>query len=274
MPSGRLWLIPTPLGAGSDPRRVLPADTLAAIEPLDYFVVENARTARAFLKAVGTRTPLQALELRELSEHTPADEIPRLLAPIVQGRDGGLLSEAGVPAIADPGAALVAAAHSAGVAVRPLIGPSSLLLALMASGLDGQRFAFVGYVATQPAERLRRLRELEQRSRRHDETILMIETPYRNQALLDAALKALSPDTRLLVASDLSLATERVVVDSVAGWRDAGRELPRTPSVFGLFARSSHAATAPHGPPSQRRRTAESRSASRPSSPEGGKRER
>jgi len=273
MPGGRLWLIPTPLGAGSDPRRVLPADTLAAIEPLDYFVVENARTARAFLKAVGTRTPLQALELRELSEHTRADEIPRLLAPIVQGRDGGLLSEAGVPAIADPGAALVAAAHAAGVAVRALIGPSSLLLALMASGLDGQRFAFVGYVATQPAERLRQLRELEQRSGRHAETILVIETPYRNQALLDAALQALSPDTQLMLASDLSLATERVVVDSVAGWREARREAPTTPCVFGLLARPAPARARPHGP-SRRRRTGDVRAAAGPASPKGGARER
>ena len=191
----------------------------------------------------------------------------------MQGRDGGLLSEAGVPAIADPGAALVAAAHAAGVAVRPLIGPSSLLLALMASGLDGQRFAFVGYVATQPAERLRQLRELEQRSGRHAETILVIETPYRNQALLDAALQALSPDTQLMLASDLSLATERVVVDSVAGWREARREAPTTPCVFGLLARPAPARARPHGP-SRRRRTGDVRAAAGPASPKGGARER
>jgi len=236
VPAGRLFLIPTPLGAASDPRRVLPADTLAAIEPLDYFVVENPKTARAFLKAAGTRVPLQQLELRELSEHTALEAIPALLAPILAGRDGGLLSEAGVPAIADPGAALVAAAHASGVEVRPLVGPSSLLLALMASGLNGQRFAFVGYVPTQPDERLRHLRELEQRSARQGETILIIETPYRNQALLDAALQCLAPTTQLMVASDLSLAAERIVVDSVAGWRAAGRELSKTPAVFGLLA--------------------------------------
>lgn len=249
MPAGRLFLIPTPLGAASDPRRVLPADTLAAIEPLDYFVVEDPKTARAFLKAAGTRAPLQALELRELSEHTPLEAIADLLAPILAGRDGGLLSEAGVPAIADPGAALVAAAHAAGVVVRPLGGPSSLLLALMASGLNGQRFAFVGYVPTQPDERLRRLRELEQRSARHDETILIIETPYRNQALLDAALQSLAPTTQLMVASDLSLADERIVVDTVAGWRTAGRELARTPAVFGLLASAGSTRTsAPDDP--------------------------
>jgi len=239
MPPGRLWLVPTPLGADSDPHRVLPADTLAAIEPLDYFVVENARSARAFLKSAGTRAPLQALELRELNEHTPPREIPLLLAPILAGRDCGLLSEAGVPAVADPGAALVAAAHGAGIEVRPLIGPSSLLLALMASGLNGQRFSFAGYVPVQAAPRLERLRELERRSAGEDETILIIETPYRNQALLDAALQALVPSTRLMVASDLSLPRQRIVVDTIAGWRAAARELPKTPAVFGLQAEAA-----------------------------------
>jgi len=233
---GTLWLIPTPLGAASDPRRALPAETLAAIEPLDYFIVENARSARAFLKAAGTRAPLQALELRELNEHTPPSALPALLAPLRAGRDAGLLSEAGAPAIADPGAALVAAAHAAGIRVRPLIGPSALLLALMASGLNGQRFAFVGYVPAQAEARLQRLREIERRSAREDETALIIETPYRNQALLEAALQVLAPDTRLLVAGDLSLPTERIVLDTVAGWRRARRELPRVPTVFALQA--------------------------------------
>lgn len=247
MPSGRLWLIPTPLGEASDPRRVLPADTLAAIEALDYFVVENARSARAFLKAAGTRTPLQALELRELSEHTPPAAIPALLAPILDGRDGGLLSEAGAPAVADPGAALVAAAHAAGITVHPLIGPSALLLALMASGLNGQRFAFAGYVPVAAPARLQRLRELERRSAHEDETVVIIETPYRNQALLEAALQALAPTTRLLVASDLSLADERIRTDTVAGWRARTPALPRTPTVFGLQAASGAAASSAQG---------------------------
>lgn len=242
MPAGRLWLIPTPLGAGSDPHRVLPADTLSAIEALDYFVVENARSARAFLKASGTCAPLQALELRELNEHTPPREIPLLLAPVLAGRDVGLLSEAGVPAVADPGAALVAAAHAAGVEVRPLVGPSSLLLALMASGMNGQRFSFAGYVPAQAAPRLERLRELERRSARENETILVIETPYRNPALLDAALQTLAPSTRLMVASSLSLPAQRIVVDTVAGWRSAPRELPKAPAVFGLQAEAEAAA--------------------------------
>ncbi len=241
-PAGVLWLVPVPLGADSDPREVLPVTTLAAIDRLDYFVVENARSARAFLKAAGIARALQEIELVELDEHTPDERIPELLAPIVAGRDGGLLSEAGAPAVADPGARLVQAAHAAGVVVRPLVGPSAPLLALMASGMNGQRFSFAGYVPVPAAERARRLRELEQRSAREDETVLIIETPYRNQSLLDAALLVLAPATRLMVASDLSLARERIVVDTVARWRAANRQLPKTPAVFGLIARR---ATAP-----------------------------
>lgn len=237
--SGALWLIPTSLGAPEQAREVLPSATLACIERLDYFVVENARSARAFLKAAGTMKPLQSLELVELDEHTPSERIPQLLAPIVGGRDGGLLSEAGAPAVADPGAALVEAAHAAGIVVRPLVGPSAILLALMASGMNGQRFSFAGYVPAQAEARVRRLRELEQRSLREDETILIIETPYRNRALLESALLALAPTTRLMLASELATPAERVVVDTVAGWRRAPREAPKAPAVFGLQARAT-----------------------------------
>ncbi|HLT28154.1 MAG TPA: SAM-dependent methyltransferase [Zeimonas sp.] len=239
MTTGTLWLIPTPIGPADDARTVLPPATLACVARLDYFVVENARSARAFLKAAGTARPLQALELVELDEHTPAARIPELLAPVLDGRDAGLLSEAGAPAVADPGASLVAAAHAAGIPVRPLVGPSAMLLALMASGMNGQRFSFAGYVPTQPEARLRRLRELERRSQREDETVLIIETPYRNRALLDAALLALAPTTRLLLASELTTPAERIVVDTVAGWRRARREVPKAPAVFALQARAA-----------------------------------
>lgn len=235
--TGALWLIPTPIGAPDDARMVLPAATLARVAQLDYFIVENARSARAFLKAAGTARPLQALELVELDEHTPATRIPELLAPVIGGRDAGLLSEAGAPAVADPGAALVEAAHAAGIPVRPLVGPSAMLLALMASGMNGQRFSFAGYVPTQPQARADRLRELERRSQREDETVLIIETPYRNRALLDTALLALAPGTRLLLASELGTPAERIVVDSIEGWRRAQREVPKAPTVFGLQAR-------------------------------------
>jgi len=233
---GRLYLIPTPLGADSDPRRVLPADTLAVVARLDCFVVENAKTARAFLKAAGTQAPLQALEMAELSEHTAPQAIPALLAPLKAGRDVGLLSEAGCPAVADPGAALVAAAHEAGIPVVPLVGPSSLLLALMASGLNGQRFAFVGYLPAQPEARAARLRELERRSAAGDETILWIETPYRNRQVLESALAVLAPQTRLTVASQLTLAGESIAARQVHDWRKAPADIPREPTVFAMLA--------------------------------------
>jgi len=239
--SGALWLIPTPLGAPEQARETLPAATLACIGRLDYFIVENARSARAFLKAAGTAAALQSLELVELDEHTPRGRISGLLAPIVAGRDAGLLSEAGAPAVADPGAALVEAAHAAGVPVRPLVGPSAILLALMASGMNGQRFSFAGYVPTQAEARVRRLRELERRSLREDETVLIIETPYRNRVLLESALQALAPSTRLMLASELTTPAERIVVDTIAGWRQRQHEAPKAPTVFGLQARGAPA---------------------------------
>jgi 16S rRNA (cytidine1402-2'-O)-methyltransferase len=247
---GRLFLIPTPLGAGSDPRQQLPAATLAVLAQLDCFVVENARTARAFLKAAGIERPLQSLAMNELNEHTPATAVAALLAPLLAGRDLGLLSEAGCPAVADPGAALVASAHDAGIEVVPLVGPSSLLLALMASGLNGQRFAFVGYLPARPDERAARLRELERRSAANDETILWIETPYRNRQALETALAVLAPDTRLSIAAQLTLPAESVRTRPVDARRRRPPEVPREPSVFAMLAapRRFSAAPAPRPP--------------------------
>lgn len=255
--TGTLWLIPTPLGgpASNGPeavRAVLPASTLACVARLDYFIVENARSARAFLKAAGTARALQSLELVELDEHTPLERIPALLAPIVAGRDAGLLSEAGAPAVADPGAALVQAAHTANICVRPLVGPSALLLALMASGMNGQRFSFAGYVPAQADARARRLRELEQRSLHADEAVLIIETPYRNRALLDSALHVLAPSTRFMVASELTTPAERIVVDTIAGWHRTPREVPKAPAMFGLQAQAQPHAPARKRPPAGR----------------------
>jgi len=234
--SGTLWLIPTPIGTPADAPMQLPPATLQRVAALDYFIVENARSARAFLKAAGTSKALQSLELVTLDEHTPAARIPGLLAPILAGRDAGLLSEAGAPAVADPGAALVGAAHEHAIPVRPLVGPSAILLALMASGMNGQRFSFAGYLPVPAQPRLRQLQELERRSRHEQETIVFIETPYRNRALLDAALQTLAPTTRLMLASELTTATERIVVDTVAGWRRTPRDVPKAPTVFALQA--------------------------------------
>ena len=226
-----LYAIPTPLGGM--PQASLPASTLERIRELKDFVVEDAKSARAFLSAAGCK--VRELNLAELSEHTPAADVRALLQPLREGRPLGLLSEAGCPAIADPGAALVEAAHAEGFRVVPLVGPSSITLALMASGLEGQRFAFCGYLPRDAAERKRRIKELEARSRRENETEIFIETPYRNDALLAALVDACAPTTRLCVAADLTLEGESVSTKPVAGWRRAPA-IGKRPAVFLLLA--------------------------------------
>lgn len=234
--AGTLYLIPVPLGPTA-PQDSLPANVLAIVRPITYFVVEQAKTARAFLKAAGTDTPLQELQLEELNEHTKADALDRLLAPLRSGHDVGLLSEAGCPAVADPGANLVALAQQENIRVVPLIGPSSLLLALMASGLNGQRFAFLGYLPAKEAERTKALRDLESDSRKHKQTQLFIETPYRNKAMFEGVLQACSPTTRLTVATDLTLPSESVLTLTIAQWKKkTPPEIERRPTVFLLLA--------------------------------------
>ncbi|MCL2887123.1 MAG: SAM-dependent methyltransferase [Betaproteobacteria bacterium] len=234
--SGTLYLIPVPLGPGQAAETLHP-DVLATLRPLTHFVVEQAKSARAFLKAAGTDHPLQELRLEELNEHTRSGDIERLLAPLRAGHDVGLLSEAGCPAVADPGADLVALAQRENIRVAPLVGPSSLLLALMASGLNGQRFAFHGYLPAKEAERHKALGELESESRRRQQTQLFIETPYRNQALFAAILRACRPDTRLCVATDLTLPGEAVRTRRIGEWRkEAPPDLERRPTVFLLLA--------------------------------------
>ncbi|MDR2189499.1 MAG: SAM-dependent methyltransferase [Azonexus sp.] len=234
--SGTLYLIPVPLGPAA-PAACLPADVLAVIRPLRHFVVEQAKSARAFLKAVGTEQPLQALHLEELNEHTPGGDIARLLAPLLAGHDVGLLSEAGCPAVADPGAALVALAQAENIRVAPLVGPSSLLLALMASGLNGQCFAFHGYLPAREIERRKALAELEKESQKRQQTQLFIETPYRNRALFESILATCRPDTRLCLATDLTLPDESVRTRRIRQWqKETPPDLERRPTVFLLLA--------------------------------------
>jgi 16S rRNA (cytidine1402-2'-O)-methyltransferase len=222
-----LYAIPTPLGgAAAD---ALPASSLEVVKSLRDFAAENAKSARAFLAGVG-------LSVRELNIEVIAEDASALLQPLREGRPMGLVSEAGCPAIADPGAALVEAAHREGFRVVPLIGPSSIILALMVSGLEGQRFAFCGYLPREPAERVRRIRELENRSRKERETEIFIETPYRSDVLLAALLESCSPQTRICVAADLTLPGESVTTRSVAQWRRAKAVLGRRPAVFLLLA--------------------------------------
>ncbi len=219
-----LYAIPTPLGG--PPAQVLPAPALDTIRSLKDFAVENAKSARAFLGALGM--PVRDLTITTIEDAT--------LAPLREGRALGLLSEAGCPAIADPGAALIEAAHLEGFRVVPLVGPSSIILALMASGLEGQRFAFCGYLPRDAVERKRRIRELEDRSGRELETEIFIETPYRNDALMSALLEACSPRTRVCVAADLTLAGETIATKRVAQWRRTPQPIGRRPAVFLLLA--------------------------------------
>lgn len=221
--AGVLYAIPTPLGAS--PEESLPVSALLTVRSLRDFAVENAKSARAFLSAAGCDPKLASI--REIG----ADIAP-LLQPLREGRPLGLLSEAGCPAIADPGAKLVEAAHREGFRVVPLVGPSSIVLALMASGLEGQRFAFCGYLPREKAEREKRIRELEQRSRREVETQIFIETPYRNDALLAALLECCAPETRLCVAIDLTLAEESVATKRISAWRRSRPAIGKRPAVF------------------------------------------
>ena len=221
-----LYAIPTPLGGR--PEEALPAPALQTIRGLKDFVVENEKSARAFLGALG-------MAVRELNIR-PIDKERDPLAPLREKRSLGLLSEAGCPAIADPGAALIEAAHRDGFRVVPLVGPSSIVLALMASGLEGQRFAFCGYLPRNEPERKHRIRELEQRSRKEKETQIFIETPYRNDVLLAALLESCRAGTRLCVAADLTLAGDTIKTLPVADWRSANAVIGRRPAVFLLLA--------------------------------------
>lgn len=233
MASGTLYLIPVPLGPVS-PDTCLPPDTLAVARRLEYFVVERAKTARAHLKAMSHPQPIQSLQIEELNEHTTAAAIPPLLAPLKAGHDVGLLSEAGCPAVADPGAALVMAAHRDNIPVVPLIGPSSILLALMASGLGGQRFAFHGYLPAKEPERSHKIRELEIAARRDKATQLFIETPYRSVALMEALATTLSPGTFISVGADLSLPGQLIQTRSAKSWRGQTDEVKDRLVVFGI----------------------------------------
>ena len=222
-----LYAIPTPLGGRA--ADALPPAALQTIRSLKDFAVENAKSARAFLGSIGVQ--VRELNIFEIEgEKDP-------LRPLREGRPLGLLSEAGCPAIADPGASLVEAAHREGFRVVPLVGPSSITLALMASGLEGQRFAFCGYLPRESAEREQRIRELEKRSHREDETEIFIETPYRNDALLASLLKTCDAATRLCIAADLTLPTQSIQTKSIRDWQKAAARIGKRPAVFLLLAR-------------------------------------
>jgi 16S rRNA (cytidine1402-2'-O)-methyltransferase len=235
MAAGTLFLIPTTLG-NSTLAAVIPQEVLQRVRTLDYFVAENPKTARAYLKQAGTSKPLQELHIATLNEHTPDEAVAGLAAPLRAGHDVGVMSEAGCPGIADPGAKLVLYAHRHAIRVIPLVGPSSILLALMASGLNGQSFVFHGYLPVADVEREKALRELEQQSRRLKQTQIFIETPYRNQKLLHSILGACASATQLCVAAEITLAGEDIRTMTVAAWRKTLPQLDRRPALFLLLA--------------------------------------
>ena len=231
---GRLYLVPNLLGLVA-PADVLPARTMAVARGLGHYVVENAKPARQFLKALGTSVPLQQLDIAEIGEQPSPQRCTELLAPARAGADVGMLSDAGCPGVADPGALLVAAAHREGIAVVPLVGPSAVLLALMASGMNGQGFTFHGYLPVKPDARTEAIRQLEAASQQGGAAQLFIETPYRNAALIAALVATCQPGTRLCVAADLTTATESIESRAIRAWRS--RDLTRyakRPAMFVL----------------------------------------
>ncbi len=232
---GKLYLIPSPLGEG-DPREVLGGGVFDAIANIRTFVVEEIRTARRFLSAAGLKGRIDSLEFYELSEHTAAADAAGYVALMESGQDVGLISEAGLPAVADPGGILVAAAHENGIEVVPLVGPSSLMMALMSSGMNGQSFAFTGYLPVKPAERRARLLELEKLARRTGQTQIIIETPYRNDALLADMLQTLSPSSRICIAADITLEDAFIRTRTVERWRKDVPAIGKRPCVFVLSA--------------------------------------
>ena len=234
-PAGTLYLVPTLLG----PAKVaasLPQDVLQIVHAVDGFIAENAKSARQFLKAVEYPGPLRDVAIVELNEHTPASALPALLAPVHAGKRIGLLSEAGCPAVADPGAGLVALAHRDGLRVVPLVGPSSLLMALMASGLNGQHFCFHGYLPTERGARAEVIRRVEAESLACGACQLFIEAPYRNNQLLAALLDTCSTATRLCLATELTLPGESIRTQRIDAWRRAPPNIDRRPTVFLLQA--------------------------------------
>jgi 16S rRNA (cytidine1402-2'-O)-methyltransferase len=228
---GKLYLIPVTLGE-SNPFDVLPETVKRTIEFIDYYIVENEKTARKFIKSVLPEKVQANLHLSSLNKHTEISEHNKMIQPCIEGKNVGLMSEAGCPGVADPGAAIVKLAHEKGIQVVPLVGPSSILLAMMASGMNGQSFAFNGYLPIDKSEKKLALKNFEKLSFDKNQSQLFIETPYRNNKLLEDVLQALQPNTLLCIACDLTLPTEFVKTLRVADWKKATIDLHNRPAIF------------------------------------------
>ncbi len=230
-----MFLIPTPLGE-NDPVTVLPAEVTGTVCKLECFVVEELRSARRFLSKCGLKGHIDELELHTLNEHSEREDVEALIGLFDNGRDVGLLSEAGLPAVADPGAALVALCHDHGIRVIPLVGPSSLMMALMASGLNGQSFSFCGYLPAKTDARRAALRQLEKQSRSGHSSMIVIETPYRNDTLFTDMISTLSENTRICVAANLMQEDEFISTRTVRDWKKSGTLPGKRPCVFIFLA--------------------------------------
>ena len=228
---GKLYLIPTPLHETA--LHTIPSYVLPILHRLDYFIAERAKTARQFIKTTQPPRPLQVLTVYELSKHTDPEEWQTYLQAAEAGHDIGLLSEAGVPGVADPGADIVRLAYSKGMEVVPLVGPSSILLALMASGMNGQQFCFQGYLSPKKPQLMQDLKRLEQLAQRQQQTQIFIETPYRNHALLETAFQTLAPQTLFCIACDLTAPTEYIFTKTVRQWQQTALpDLDKRPAIF------------------------------------------
>ncbi|MBN2765846.1 MAG: SAM-dependent methyltransferase [Paludibacteraceae bacterium] len=229
-----LYLIPTSLGE-TDLDRILPAYNNEIVNRLDFFIVEDVRTARRFLKKINPATDIDSKTFYVLNQHTRPEEIAGFLKPLSEGREVGVISEAGCPAIADPGADVVAIAQERGFKVVPLVGPSSILLALMASGFNGQSFAFNGYLPVQPADRTKAIKRLENRAHNEKQSQIFIETPYRNIKMLQDIISVCQPSTRLCIAADITLETEFIRTKTVSNWKNQLPDLNKRPCIFILY---------------------------------------
>lgn len=235
VPYGPLYMIPTLLGE-IEPLEALPLSIKRTIEEVDYYIAENEKTARRFIKKITPRKSQDALHFSLLNKYTEPELLPEYLKPCLQGEAVGVLSEAGCPGIADPGASIVQLAHEKGIRVIPLVGPSSILMAMMASGLNGQSFAFNGYLPIDKNERKQAIRKLEKRSRAEGQSQICMETPYRNDKLLEELLRSLQPTTRLCIAADITLKTELIKTRTVAAWKKQIPDLHKRPAIFIIHA--------------------------------------
>jgi len=229
---GKLYLIPTTLGETENPFDVLPQTIKRSIELLDYYIVENEKTARKFIKSICPEKVQASLNLSALNKHTQDAEYKKMIQDCVEGKNVGLMSEAGCPGVADPGAVIVKLAHEKGIQVVPLVGPSSILLALMASGMNGQSFAFNGYIPIEAAEKKLAIKNLEKLSVSKNQSQLFIETPYRNNKMLEDLLSSLHPETYLCVACDITLPTEYIKTMRVVNWKKTKIDLHNRPTIF------------------------------------------